>query len=143
MTTQISARGAQYPLTAYFEFSVTDQMKNVSGVLSNLNASGTFEVIPLPPNAVVVGGAVTVVAASNDSGTSTIAVGDSGNATRYLGATSDKTAARTALVPTGYTGTGENIRITLADQNGDATLGTIRVEVEYIVKSRQNETQIL
>ena len=51
--------------------------------------------------------------------------------------------ARTALVPTGFmNSSGLDIRITLANQNGNATAGKVRLHVTYVVKNRQNETQI-
>lgn len=144
MTTIKKNRTVQYPLTAEFVFNITDDMVNTSGVGTSFKAAaGTvYDVIGLPPNAVLVGGDVTVETASNDSGTATIAVGDSGSATRYLGATSTKSAGRTALVPTGYRGSGEDLRITLANQNGDATTGKVSVRAQYIITGRANETQI-
>lgn len=136
-------RGLQYPLVAEFRFALTDTMPNTSGVTVALNGDAAFDIIGLPPGAVVTGGDVAVEVASNDAGTHTIAVGDSGSATRYLGATSIKATGRTALVPTGYRGTGEDIRITLDAANvGTATAGTLSVRVEYIVSGRTNEVQV-
>ena len=140
-----ASRSSQYPLVAEFIFdiSLADAMLNTSGALTNFKAAtGTiFDVINLPSNAVVIGGDVTVDVVSNDSSTATIKVGDSGSDTRYLGATNIKAAARTVLVPTGFRGAGENIRITLANANGDATTGKVSVRVEYIISGRANEVQ--
>jgi hypothetical protein len=138
-----ASRSAQYPLHAEFTFNVTDTMANTSGATVALGAAAgsMFDAIKLPPNAVVIGGDVTVDVVSNDSGTATIAVGDSGSATRYLAATSIKAAARTPLVPTGYRGTGEDIRLTLANAGGGATAGTVSVRVSYIVTGRAQEVQ--
>lgn len=143
MTTLKKTRTAQYPLVAEFTFNITDLMANTAGAVISFAAAAAaaFDVIPLPPNAVLVGGDVAVETASNDSSTATIAVGDSGSASRYLGATNIKAAARTPLVPTGYRGNGEDLRITLANAGGDATAGTISVRAEYIITGRANEVQ--
>jgi hypothetical protein len=143
MSTLLKNRGRQYALHAEFQFSMADAMLNSAGVLTNFKAAaGVFDVIPMPPNAVVVGGELAVEVASNDGGaTATLKVGDSANDARYLAATSIKAAARTALVPTGYRGVGEDIRITLANTNGDATAGTISLRVSYIITGRAQEVQ--
>lgn len=135
-----ATRQAQYPLSAEFTFAVTDTATNTSGATGNLNAAGAFDVINLPVGAVVVGGEVVVNTASNEGGAaSTIAVGDSASASRYLSATTIKSTGRTALVPTGYNGLGENLRITLAATNGDATAGNVTVRVQFIILGRGNE----
>ena len=145
MAKLIKNRGLQYPLTAEFTFSMADTFAMTDGVTRAFGAAGAAtiaDVIALPPNAVVIGGDVTVEVVSNDSSTATVSVGDSGSATRYLGATSIKSAARTALTLTGYRGTGEDVRLTFANAGGDATAGTVSVRVQYIVTGRTNETQI-
>lgn len=144
MATLKRNRALQYPLFAEFTFSLTDLMAATDGVTRSFAAAAAaiFDVIALPPNAVVVGGDIAVEVASDDTGTATMSVGDSGSATRYLGATSIKSAARTALVPTGYRGTGEDIRLTFANQNGNAANGKVSVRVSYIITGRANETQI-
>lgn len=135
-------RNVQEALWAEFTFNMTDTMVNTAGAEQAFSAAaGVFDPIKLPPNAVVVGGDVTVETVSNDSGTSTIKVGDAADDDRYLGATSLKAAARTALVPTGYRGTGQDIRITLANQNGDATAGKVTVRVAYTVTGRATGVQ--
>lgn len=146
MATLIKNRGLQYPLEALFEFDIAsgDVMVATNGVSQTFKATtGVFDVVALPVNSQVIGGDLTVETVSNDSGTATLSVGDSGSATRYLGATSIKSAARTALVPTGFmNSSGLDIRITLANATGDATTGKVRLRVSYIVKNRQNETQV-
>lgn len=140
MSTLKASRNAQWKLSADFTFTMADAMKDVNGATTNFKATaGVFDVINLPPNALITGGDLIVETVSNDSGTATIKVGDSVNDARYLGATSIKSAARTALVPTGYRGNGENLRITLANQNGDATAGKVRVRVDYVIDGRSNE----
>lgn len=153
------ARGAQYPLTAEFTFDVStavaDTMPTVvgnviGGAAPAYNAAGVsigavgtniFEVIGLPPNAVVVGGELVAETAVAGPTVSTVAVGDSGNATRYLAATSVLAAGRTPLVLTGYVGSGENIRITVNNTVAVATAGKVTVRVSYIVRGRQLEVQ--
>jgi len=146
MATLIKNRALQYPLSAMFEFDIAsgDVMVNTSGTSQTFKAtSGVFDVIGLPINSMVVGGDLIVETASDDTGTATLSVGDSGSATRYLGATSIKSAARTALVPTGFmNSSGLDVRITLANANGNATVGKVRLYVMYVIKNRQNETQI-
>ena len=68
-------------------------------------------------------------------------MGDKNSASRYLGATSIKATGRTPLVPTGYRGVGEDIRITLANQNGDAGAGVYSIRVHYMVSGRTTEVQ--
>lgn len=138
-----ATRAAQWPLAAEFTFDLAagDTAVNTSGATVALSAAaGTvYDAIHLPKGATVVGGSVDVLTASNDSSTATIEVGDSGSATRYLGATSIKTAASTPLVPTGFVGSGEDIRLTVANAGGDATAGKVTVRVLYTIQGRGNE----
>lgn len=134
-------RSAQWPLVAYFRARIgADSVLNTSGVETNLKATSVVaDVINLPNNAIVTGGFLTVVTVSNESGTATLAVGDADAATRYLAATSIKAAATTAFTVTGYLDAVRNLRITLANQNGDATAGEVLVAVEYILDGRATE----
>ncbi len=138
-----ATRSGQYVLESEFTFDIAagDTLLNTAGNVITFKAAAAtaFDAIKLPLNATVVGGDVTVETVSNDGGTATITVGDSGSATRYLGATSIKSAARTALVPTGYRGQAEDIRLTLANANGDATTGKVTVRVLWIMANRANE----
>lgn len=137
-----ASRGAQYPLLASFTFNIADTMATTAGVTQAFStAAGIYDVINLPDNALILDGDVVVETASNDTGTATIAVGDSASAARYLAATSIKTAGRTALGITGYRGLGEQIRITLANANGNATAGKVTVRVLYTLPNRINEAQ--
>jgi hypothetical protein len=133
-------RAAQVPLVAVFEFNFNDTMLNTSGTATDFEASDAKDVLDLPPGAIVVGGALIVDTAYNTTGAATVSVGDSGSATRYLGATSLKSAARTALVPTGYknvSGLSTRLTFSLADTAG--TQGKARVEIQYIIDGRANE----
>lgn len=136
-------RSAQYLLVQEFTWTFGDTLANTAGVASALNAVGsqTFEPIGLPPAAVVVGGELVVNVVSNDATTATVSVGDSASATRYLAATSVKALGRTALVPTGYNGLGEDLRITVANGTGGATTGSYTVRLQYVIAGRSNEVQ--
>lgn len=136
-------RAAQWPLYQEFTFTMADTMVDTAGATNALNVVGskTYDVAGLPPGAVVIGGELVVGVVSNDATTATVAVGDSTSATRYLGATTIKTAARTPLVPTGYNSLGEDLRITIANGTGGATTGTVTVRVGYVIAGRCNEVQ--
>lgn len=132
--------GAQWSLIAHFDFTMADAMVNTSGVLTNFKAtSGVFDIMTLPFNSQVVGGDLIVRVVSNDTGTATLSLGDSGLATRYLTTTNLKVAARTALGITGYKTQGESIRATIANGTGDATTGDFRIAIHFMVDSRQSE----
>lgn len=136
--------GRQFPLVAEFKFDLTDTMVATDGVVRAFGAAGAsavFDAINLPQGAVLIGGELVVETASNDGGTATVAVGDSVSATRYLAATSIKAAGRTALVPTGYRGNGEDLRLTFANASGNATAGTLTVRALYTINGRAHEVQ--
>lgn len=141
-----AARTAQYPLVAEFRWNFDDTMVNTVGNTvdfgaANLGgAAGLFVTIPLPPNAVVVGGDITIETAFDTAGYD-ITVGDTADTDRYLVSTDLKAAGRTALTLTGYRGAGENIVLGFtSDDVCTAGKGTLRVQ--YIVSGRANESQI-
>lgn len=139
------SRTAQYPLVAEFTFNFNDTMLDTAGALKDFKTLGTSivsDVIPLPPNAIVVGGDVTTETAITGSTAYNVSVGDSGSATRYLGATNRVAAGSTPLVPTGYVGAGEDLRITVAPTIADATAGKVTVRVNYVIRGRSQEVQI-
>lgn len=144
MATKLATRGGQYPITAEFTFDVAnDTMVNTSGTSDNFKVVGShvFDGILLPTNAIVVAGEVVTETAVSGATAYNVSVGDSASATRYLGATDRVTAGRTALVPTGYVGLGEQIRVTVAPTVADATAGKVTVRVSYIIRNRVNEVQ--
>lgn len=143
MANLLATRGAQYPLTAEFVFNVTDTMTNTSGVADGFAsvASHVFDVIKLPNNAVVIGGEVVTETAVSGSTAYNVTVGDSASANRYLSTTDKTSAGRTALVPTGYVGSGEDLRLTVAPTVATATAGKIAVRVQYVIRNRMNESQ--
>jgi hypothetical protein len=139
------AVGTQPVMSAVFEFdlaSAQNQIVNTVGATVNLKAVAVVaKIINLPTRAMVVGGEMNVRTVSNDTGTHTLAVGDSASASRYLAATNIKAAARTPLVPTTFVGAGEGIQITLAAGTGDATAGVVRIRIEYVIDNRTAEVQ--
>lgn len=160
MAKLLASRSAQWPLVQMFTFDVStavdDKMATVVGnVIGGASpsfqattqsiggfyagAAQIYEIAPLPVGAVVIGGELVVETAVAGPTASTITIGDSGNATRYLGSTSLKTAARTELVPTGYVGNGENIRITVTNTVAVATAGKVAIRVMYVMNGRTNE----
>ena len=144
MTAKINSRSAQWPLVAEFSFTIGDTMTNTAGAADAFAsvAAHVFDIIPLPPGATVIGGSVVTDTAFTGSTAYNVKVGDSGSDNRYLGTTDKTAAALTALVPTGYVGTGENIRLTVTPTVSTATAGKITVRVEYVVSGRTSEIQI-
>lgn len=136
------SRAAQTVLSAEFTFEFADTMKDVNGVTKDFKTVGStvVDAINLPPRAIVVGGEVVTETAVTGSTAYNVSVGDSGSATRYLGVTNRVTAGRTPLVPTGYVGDGENLRLTVAPTVADATAGKVTVRVQYIMRDRWSET---
>jgi hypothetical protein len=143
MAKLIATRGSQYPLVASFAANFGDTMVATDGVEKALfTTGGVFDVIHLPQNSVVVGGELIVDVVSTDTGTATVSVGDVTLATRHLTTTNLKAAARTALGLTGFLNDiGRDIRITIANAEGDAGAGNFRLNVLYIIKDRINEVQ--
>ena len=143
MSKLIATRGQQYPLVAEFTFNFDDTMVDINGALKDFKTVGStvVDAINLPTGAIVTGGEVVTEKAVTGSTAYNVSVGDSGSATRYLSATDRVTAGRTALVPTGYVGSGEQIRVTVAPTVAAATAGKVTVRVQYIVRDRVNETQ--
>ena len=139
----LATRGSQWPLTAEFVINLTDTVVNTTGAEEAVGTVGphVFDAIKLPSNAIVIGGAVTTEVAATGPTALNISVGDSVNATRYLGATDRAAAGRTALVPTGYVGNGEDLRVTIAPTVAAATAGRVSVHVQYIVRNRVTEVQ--
>lgn len=141
MSKLLAARTAQYVMEAEFVFNYDDTMVNASGVEVDFGktniATTAVDIINLPAGAVVVGGSVTTDTAF-DAATYNVSIGDSGNATRYLGATDRKGTGTTPLVPTGYRGDGENVRLTFTAADV-CTAGKMTVRVLYITTGRANE----
>ena len=136
------SRAAQTVLSAEFTFEFADTVKDVNGATKDFKTVGStvVDAINLPPRAIVVGGEVVTETAVTGSTAYNVSVGDSGSATRYLGVTNRLSAGRTPLVPTGYVGDGENLRVTVSPTVADATAGKVTVRVQYIMRDRWSET---
>lgn len=141
MSKLIATRGAQQVLSAVFTFNFDDTMKDVNGVLKDFKTVGAnvFDAINLPQGAIVVGGDVVTETAVSGSTAYNIKVGDSASDNRYLGTTDKVGAGRTALVPTGYVGLGEQLRVTVTPTVADATAGKVSVRVEFVIRNRVTE----
>ncbi len=161
----LASRTAQYPMVAEFGFSfnnwVLDSVSNAAVTLGStvalatdpaqLGLSGpvantvTFDCVPLPPGAVVVGGELIVDTAFVGPTAATLSLGIAGTLTELASAISLLTAARTALVLTTpeASSAGQNVRMTLAYTVANATAGHARVRLMYTVDGRAQETQIM
>ena len=114
---------------------------NVSFAFGDFTSGTGAAACALPQNAVVSGGQM-VIDTAWDSGTSDgLEIGDAGSAARYLSSTDAQSAARTALVPTGYQveNANRNILIEVTSAGTAATAGAGRLQVEYIVEGRSIE----
>jgi hypothetical protein len=124
----------QQTLSGYVELKVSDFV-----------ARDNVIDVELPYNSEITLGAMTVIDPSDQQTSDTVSVGDSANATRYLGATSIKAAAgtRTALVPTGFITTPDNchLRFTRTPAGTAATKGTIRIWFSYLQLGQSDFTQ--
>lgn len=121
-------RGRQGVISAYVDIVFGDTPTTATA----------YAAIDLPVGAQVVGGDLVVDTAWATTSTATFSVGDASSATRYLGATSIMSAARTALVPTGFrtTATQPTVNVTYAFTGSAATAGAARLRVDYIVNKR-------
>lgn len=144
MTAKIKSRTAQWPLVAEFTFTIGDTMTNASGAADAFAtaAAHAFDIIPLPPGATVLSGHVVTNTAFEGSTAYNVIVGDSASTNRYLTTTDKTSAALTALVPTGYVGAGENLRLTVTPTVATATAGKLTVRITYVVSGRTSEVQI-
>ena len=160
MAKLLAARTAQSPLTQEFTFDVStavaDTMATVVGnVIGGASpsfqaatqaiggfyagAAQIYEIMPLPIGATVLSGELVVNTAVVGPTASGITIGDSGSAVRYLGSTSLLSAARTNMVPTGFIGNGENIRVTITNTVAVATAGKVTIRITYAVAGRASE----
>jgi hypothetical protein len=125
--------GRQSPVEAWVEFNFADIPTTAT----------VYDLVDLPPGAIVVGGDFVVTTAWNTATTATLSLGDATTATRYGSTVDLKTAARTALTLTGFahTATEKAVRGTTAFSGTAATAGAARLRVAYIVKGRAEFTQ--
>jgi hypothetical protein len=158
MAKLFATRGAQPLLLSEFVANYNDTMTSVSGVLSTFGSvytdALTFDIINLPPTAIISHGEVIVDAAYTGTTAATVSIGDSGSATRYLASTTIMSVTAGTKYPFtmnvatgtnsavsaigGYTGT--NIRLTMTHTVANATAGKFRVRVYWSLEGKINET---
>ena len=112
--------------------------------LATLGASGNYDAVELPSGAMFVSGALSVSVASDDSSTATLSIGVSGGAVdAYLAATNVKAIADTAITGGSLAplATATTLTVTPAFAGDDATVGTARVVVAYVIDGRATEVQ--
>lgn len=145
MSALITTRGAQYPLVAEFTFDFDDTMVNTAGNSVNFGAAnlggaaGSFDIINLPPNAIVIGGDISTDIAFDTAGFDVI-VGDSVDTDRYHATADLKGLGRVPLLVTGYLGVGNKIRLNFTSDDV-CTTGRMTVRVLYLIRGRVQEVQ--
>lgn len=150
MSLLTATRSAQWPMVAEFVFNYDDTMVDTSGVTqtfgSDYTDAGTFEVINMPPGAIITGGELITETQGAGPTVYTASVGDSSSATSILAATTLLSAAGTRVALTGLglnttVNAGGNIRITIASTVANATAGKFRVRVEYTIDGKADVVQ--
>ena len=160
----LATRTAQYPLFAEFAASfnqwVLDSVIGVKetfgstvatatdpaepGLTGPATGTVTFDVIPLPPGAVITGGELIVETAYVGPAAATVSLGIAGNTTALLSAVSLLATGRTALslsTPL-VSNAGQNLRATVAYTTANATAGKFRLRVQYTIDGRASEVVI-
>lgn len=124
----------QYPLVAVVRFDFEKLAAAEDGIANMLQ---------LPGNAIVTGGALHVLTAWDSAGTATLSLGDDDSATRYLSTANLKAAARTAITLPNFQHQVPTILFgTFAEGAGDsAEQGEALLIVEYIIEGRGGEIQ--
>lgn len=129
----------QMALVFLYVFTVDDFRSTEGGKTANVID------IPMPVDAVLLSGHVAVLDAIGTTGTDVLDVGDSASANRYKNDINLKSAALTALVPTGYrmTSSTDAIRLTRVPADEDAADGdgSIEVALVYAVNGKGGFTQ--
>lgn len=142
-----ATRTVQYPVVAEFVFNFNDTMNDTAGVEKTFGSvytdAGTFEVIPLPRGAVIVGGEVIVETQGAGPTAYTASVGDADSATVLASAVDLLAAAGTryalALTAPLAINDGKNIQLKIASTVANATAGKFRVRVMYTLDGKANE----
>lgn len=121
--------GRQYALTAEVTIGVAHMNESTVPVAA----------IELPYGAVVTGGAV-IVDTAFDAATAVLDVGDVASGSRYKNDVNIAATGLTALVPTGYVSDGAPILVTPVFADA-VTVGSLRVQVTYVIAGRAHEAQ--
>lgn len=134
-------RVAQDLMCATFTWNHSDTMDDTSGVSKDFGLtalSAVFDVITLPPNAIVVGGHIDTITAF-DTASYAVIVGDSLDTDRYKATADIKAVGSAALLTPGYVNVGGlPVRVTIT--NADVcTTGQMRLVVFFVVSGRVKE----
>jgi len=117
------------------------QLASVNINLADVVTNVALEVMDMPPNSVILSGQLITTEAWNSTTSDVLDVGDATTATRYLTDGNIRAlGARVALVPTGFTGTGEPLKVVWTSGGGTPTTGKVRLEVQYYVIGRAETT---
>ena len=143
MALKKATRTAQTVLAAEFKWTYADTMLNVAGVEKDFGKTtvadtNAFDVIQLPPGAIVVGGEVTRDTAFDTAGYD-IKVGDATDDDRYLTEADLKAKGTTPLVPAAFVNSdGSPIRLTIQCDD-ECTAGSATLRVLYVIDGRVSE----
>lgn len=137
-------RSAQRVMSAEFVFSFNDTMEDINGVEKSFGSThadqGTFDVIPMPVGAVIVGGEVIVETAGVGPTAYTMDVGTAASGAALANDVNLKSAARTALTVAALAcNAGEKVRIAIASTEANATAGKVRVRVNYTIDGKADD----
>lgn len=135
-----SADGAKKTLGSTVALSTDPLEAGLNGPVAN---TITFDALPMPVGAVIVGGEVIVETAYAGSTAATLSLGIAGTLTGLASAVDLKTAAKTVLTATSaaalLANSGANLRATIAYTVANATAGKVRVRVQYTIDGRVAE----
>lgn len=144
MSKLTAIRGAQNVLCASFTLNFDDTMVNTAGDevdFGKVNlggaSTGKFDIIPLPPGAVVVGGQVAVTTAFDTAGYDVI-IGDADDDDRFFATADVKGVGVVALLTPGYVSTGKPVRLQFSTDDV-CTTGVLTVNVLYKIVGKANE----
>lgn len=141
-------RGAQYPLVTEFVFNFNDTGADyVAGTVKTFGSVFTdnivFMALPLPPNAEIVSGEISVETAYAGPTVATLSVGDTSSATKYASAVSLLAVGRTPItLPAATDSGGLDVQLTVNTTVANATAGFVKVRVMYVINGRVNEVQV-
>lgn len=135
-----SADGTKKTLGSTVALSTDPTEPALNGPVAN---TITFDALPMPVGAVIVGGEVIVETAYAGSTAATLSLGIAGTTTGLASAISLLSAAKTALTATQaaamLANAGQNLRATIAYTVANATAGKVRVRVQYTIDGRHVE----
>lgn len=110
--------------------------------VADFAARGNILPVQLPEGAKIIGGSLTVIEASDDTGTATIRIGDAASPARYLALTNAKATGQTLIAENARIApTREDVLIEYVPENGDAEAGIVAVRLEYVRLGRTSHTE--